>query len=374
MSFGGLIMGKKQKILLIILAAWVLISVISYLLMPDLFHSLWFGGDDIGNRLGALDFEYKVNGDKETCTITGLSFLNFQHNIAIPSKIGKYTVTGIGDNAFANTKIKTVTIPSTVRNIGKGAFDGCASMTSVYGLENCENLLQIPDSAFRYCYSLKDIDFPPNLVYIGKEAFAHCDELQSVEFPSKLKKIDDDAFLWCESLSNVVFSDSITTLGATAFGACFQISKIVLPLSMENCSTAPFANCQSLTTIIVDEDNPYLTVVDNILYNKKLTIIRCYPSGKTEKEFILPEGITDIGPCTFAYNNHLESITIPNSVKLIYMNVFSESPNIKNINYNGTVQEWQAIEKYKHWRMDSSDFVINCTDGTIAKDGTVTYN
>ena len=366
-------MEKKQKILLIVLAAWVLISVISYLLMPDFFHDFWFGEVDLGNIFGSPEFEYKVNVDKETCTIIGLSSFSTQGNITIPSKIGNYTVTGIGDNAFANADIKTITIPPTVRTIGKGAFDGCASMTSVYGLENCENILQIPDSAFRYCYSLKDIDFPPNLVYIGKEAFAHCDELQSVEFPSKLKKIDDDAFLWCESLSNVVFSDSITTLGTTAFGACFQISKIVLPLSIESCSTAPFANCQSLTTIIVDEDNPYLTVVDNILYNKKLTIIRCYPSGKTEKEFILPEGITDIGPCTFAYNNHLESITIPNSVKLIYMNVFTESPNIKNIYYNGTVQEWQAIKKYDHWRMDSSDFIIYCTDGQIFKDGTVTY-
>ena len=47
--------------------------------------------------------------------------------------------------------------------------------------------------------------------------------------------------------------------------------------------------------------------------------------------------------------------------------------NIKNINYNGTVKEWQAIKKYVHWRMDSSDFIIYCTDGQIFKDGTVTY-
>lgn len=366
-------MEKRQKILLIVLVVWVLISVISYLLMPDFFHNFWFGEGDLGSILGSTEFEYKVNVDKETCTITGLSSFSTQGNITIPSKIGNYTVTGIGDYAFASTKIKTVAIPPTVRTIGNGAFEKCELLISVYGLENCENMLQIPEDAFRSCYSLKNIDLPPNIVYIGKNAFAFCWELQSISFPSKLKKIDEDAFTWCESLSNVVFSDSITTLGTTAFAACNELSKIVLPVSVENYSTAPFAGCQTLTTIIVDEDNSFISVIDNILYNKKLTIIWCYPAGKTEKEFILPEGIRDIGPCTFAYNNHLESITIPNSVKLIYQNVFTESPNIKKLNYNGTVKEWQAIKKYDHWRMDSSDFVINCTDGTIDKDGTVTY-
>lgn len=368
------IMEKKQKILLIILAAWVLVSVITYLLIPDLFHSLWFGGDDIGNSLGALDFEYTVSSDKTTCTITGLSSLNFQNNITIPSKIGKYTVISIGDYAFANTTIKTITIPSTVRTIGKGAFGNCELLTSVYGLENCENLLQIPEDTFRACSSLNNIELPPNIVYIGKRAFAFCEKLESIDFPAKLKKIDDHAFTSCESLSRVEFSDSIITLGSTVFGACNELSEIVLPVSVTNYSTAPFAGCQSLATIIVAEDNAYVSVIDNSIYNKELTTIWCYPSGKTDKEFIVPEGIENIGPCTFAYNNHLESVTIPKTVTLIYQNVFTKSPNIKNIYYNGTVQEWQAIKKYTHWRMDSSDFIIVCTDGQISKDGTVTYN
>lgn len=364
---------KRKKVIIIVIVAWVLVSVISYLLMPDLYHSLWFGVDDIDDSLGALNFEYKVNSDKETCTITGLSSMTIKDNIIVPSKIGKYTVTGIGDNAFAKERITTVTIPSTIKTIGKGAFDDCGLLTAVYGLENCENMLQISNYTFRLCASLKVINLPPNLVYIGKEAFANCHELQSIVFPSKLKTIDENAFAWCKSLSNVVFSDSITTIGTTAFSSCLSMSEIVLPASVENYSTAVFANCQSLETIIVSEDNLYTTVIDNVLYNKKVTTIWSYPSGKTEKEFILPEGIMNIGPCAFAYNNHLESVTIPQSVTLIYQNVFTKSPNIKNINYNGTVKEWQAIKKYDHWGMDSSNFIINCTDGQISKDGTVTY-
>ena len=55
------------------------------------------------------------------------------------------------------------------------------------------------------------------------------------------------------------------------------------------------------------------------------------------------------------------------------------SPNLKTINYYGTIEEWNAIEKIGGWNDNSdfdgvsTDFTIYCTDGQIAKDGTVTY-
>ena len=40
----------------------------------------------------------------------------------------------------------------------------------------------------------------------------------------------------------------------------------------------------------------------------------------------------------------------------------------------GTVAEWQAIEKDDRWDTGILAYTITCTDGTIAKDGTVTMN
>lgn len=52
--------------------------------------------------------------------------------INIPSKIGKDDVTNILSQAFKdNTKITSVTIPSSVRNIGDNAFSGCNNLKSI---------------------------------------------------------------------------------------------------------------------------------------------------------------------------------------------------------------------------------------------------
>ena len=39
-----------------------------------------------------------------------------------------------------------------------------------------------------------------------------------------------------------------------------------------------------------------------------------------------------------------------------------------------TLEQWNAIEKGVDWDLDTADYTIYCTDGQIAKDGTVTYN
>jgi hypothetical protein len=43
---------------------------------------------------------------------------------------------------------------------------------------------------------------------------------------------------------------------------------------------------------------------------------------------------------------------------------------LTSITYNGMVSEWNAISKDEYW----VTYNVYCTDGTIDKDGTVTYN
>ena len=43
------------------------------------------------------------------------------------------------------------------------------------------------------------------------------------------------------------------------------------------------------------------------------------------------------------------------------------------IYFDGTIEEWTAIGKGGQWNDYTGDYIIYCTDGEIAKDGTVTY-
>jgi hypothetical protein len=83
--------------------------------------------------------------------------------------------------------------------------------------------------------------------------------------------------------------------------------------------------------------------------------------------------ITGIGTCTDT------ELVIPKyidgyEVTGIGKGAFSECSDLVRITYNGSIAEWKAISKGTEWYPENVAYTIYCTDGTIAKDGTVTYN
>ncbi len=359
---------KSKKKKLIIIGAIILYLIIFVPIGIKLYssHSDIIPGND--------SFKYTVNSDGKTCTVTGLGFANNNTNIVIPSVIGNYTVTAISKSAFEGSRIQTVIIPSTITSIGSRAFANCKSLTAVYGLENCTDLVQISDYTFYLCKELNTVQLPPKLLSIGEQAFSNCYSLQTISFPDTLKTIRTGAFVGCLELSNIQFPDSITQFGPSAFGMCNTLTEVVIPPLVEDYEMGVFAGCESLTSILVPDNNKFASSINGVLYDKNKRILWCYPSGITNKEFTVPDGVRKLGSCSLAYNKHLETIFIPRSIKTLSTNVFLETPNLKSIYYDGTVAEWLSIKKNHDWNNESSNFIIYCTDGQISKDGTVTYN
>ena len=56
------------------------------------------------------------------------------------------------------------------------------------------------------------------------------------------------------------------------------------------------------------------------------------------------------------------------------MEAFQSCVDITSIIYSGTVSEWNAISKEQDWDWNTGEYTVYCVDGTITKDGTVTYN
>ena len=81
---------------------------------------------DTGSE-NTFSFSYSV----ENGTATIREYLGGATSVAIPATVNGYPVTAIADNAFKNSAITSVTIPSTVTDIGWFAFYGCVSLASV---------------------------------------------------------------------------------------------------------------------------------------------------------------------------------------------------------------------------------------------------
>ena len=141
------------------------------------------------------------------------------------------SVTSIGDDAFAYCgSLTSVTIPASVTSIGYYAFKGCSSLTSV----NISDLgawckISFPDGGnpLNYAHHLflngeeiKDLVIPESVTSVGKSAFAGCSSLTSVTIPESVTSIGDRAFAYCSSLTSVTIPESVTSIGGGAFWYC----------------------------------------------------------------------------------------------------------------------------------------------------------
>ena len=80
----------------------------------------------------------------------------------------------------------------------------------------------------------------------------------------------------------------------------------------------------------------------------------------------LGDEITSIEDGAFELCTSLVSIEIPTSVLSIKDEAFKFCTYLNSISYNGTMAEWNDIEKGVDWEPTNS-YTVYCTDGNITK-------
>ena len=183
-------------------------------------------GNPIEYVAAATDFEYALNDDGESYTITG--YKGDATDLIIPAKHDGKPVTAIGGAAFyKNTSLTSAVIPTGVTKIDASTFYGCTSLTSIV--------------------------IPNGLTEIGGYAFADCSSLTSVEIPDSVTTIYGEAFNGCKGLTNVRLSSGVTFIQAKTFANCSSLTSVVIPDGVEIIGVDAFANCSSLTNITIPD-------------------------------------------------------------------------------------------------------------------------
>ena len=246
------------------------------------------------------DFNNYVNGD-----------------VVIPSTVTyngtTYSVTSIGKSAFSGcSSLTSVTIPNSVTSIGISAFSDCSGLTSIT-IPN--SVTSIGKSAFSDCSSLTSVTIPNSVTSIGGSAFLGCIGLTSVTIPNSVTSIRDNAFYGCSGLTSVTIPNSVTSIGENAFSGCSGLTSVTIPTGVTSIGVGVFSNCSDLTSINVASGNTHYSSIDGVLYNcVQDTLILC-PEAKTL--VTIPNSVTAIGDQAFAGCRGLTSVTIPNSVTSI---------------------------------------------------------
>ena len=155
--------------------------------------------------------------------------------------IGKYAFCGC-------SSLTSVIIPSSVTEIGEDAFYYCSSLTSV---NIPSSVTSIGMNAFYKCSSLTSINIPSSVTEIGEYAFQQCSSLTSVDIPSSVTEIRKYAFDDCSSLINVNISSSVTSIGMCAFNKCSSLTSVNIPLRVTSIGESAFSDCTGLRSIYV---------------------------------------------------------------------------------------------------------------------------
>ena len=254
---------------------------------------------------------YEISGGGVTITgYTGSSTI-----VNIPETINGYTVLKIGKEAFKDSSITSVTIPSKVTNIGDSAFANCTSLKDLTinavdcldgpsdsknnwydyvavfhnsgsdagfkvtfgngvtripaylfanGHDESNNTfckiseLVIPDTvteigdyAFGRCYRLSSVKMGNGVKKIGKHAFEYCTRLKTLTFSSNLTTIQEGAFMG-SGLTSLTLPAKLLTIEKEAFSQCASLSKAVIPAKVATIGNSAFASCTSLADMTIN--------------------------------------------------------------------------------------------------------------------------
>ena len=264
-------------------------------------------------------YTYEVADGK--VTITDVS-AKVSGTVTVPSTLGGYPVTGVGEYAFYGCDTLTsITIPESVVSVGDYAFYGCDSLT----------VLTIPDSvtsigfyAFQNtAYYADDANWENDVLYINHHLVAAKPSLsEAYTITVGTVTIADGAFRDCELLVTLSVPDGVTTIGSNAFYGCSSLASFTIPDSVTRVKEDAFAYCNALTSITVAQDNPQYTSVEGVLLDKDKKRIIQYPVGNRRTTYTIPDGVTTIGWYAFSGCDSLTCVNIPSSVTSIENGAF----------------------------------------------------
>lgn len=246
------------------------------------------------------------------------------------------SVVEIQSGAFYNCKgLTEIIIPRSVSKIGSSAFSKCISSISVSAKnENyySEGALLIDKRNSSIVYACRSISghvvISDGIQIIKPDAFSDCNTMSSVSFPSSLIEIGNGAFFGCKELEKISFSEGISKLGEMAFSCCDKLKEVLLPNSVVS-----FENVFS-DWIIEKLALPVGTK----------TIIRGDEQWYSLKTVILNNGFETIEKDLFKGCSKIMDITIPASVKTVEANALDDCKALKNIHYEGTLEEWLSMD------------------------------
>ena len=261
--------------------------------------------------------------------------------VSAKSVIIPNTVIKIGDRAFKDYQGKVINIPNSVEILGEQLF----YFSNIVEVHISNNVTKIPDESFVACERLKTVTLPTKLKEIGKKAFGRCESLKNIDLPSTLKTIDDEAFSG-SGLTSIVIPKNVDKIGILGIG-----SRKLQSIDVENGNIKYTSQGNCLIDI---ESDSLIYGIDNSIIPNSVKIIGYKAFYNCEFNTIeIPNSVEIIGKSAFEDCKNLILIGLPEKVKSIESCAFMNCNNLLNITLSENLKEIGDSAFYKCKRLTS---------------------
>lgn len=290
----------------------------------------------------------------------------------------------VGTQSFYGAvNLTSLTVPSSVKNIGAKAFAQCNALEEitlpflggnaednrtfnyVFGSDSWSSYGGVPQS-------LKTVTVLTDTL-VGS-AFYNCTYIENIYLPNckKLTEIPYECFSFCTSLHTlsfgnassqdgmVVIPDSVAVIGLDAFRSCTSIRGITLGRSTTTLEEGAFRDCTSLAQFAVAKGNTaFMADRWGVLYSRDQTMLHYYPAGRAWPYYNVSDSTTTIGSYAFSSCQNLVNLFVPKTVTSFKTTYYSAScisncPSITICCYKGSAAASYAISNsLTAWYMDN---------------------
>lgn len=283
------------------------------------------------------------------------------------SKIVEFDLNGIKLNTYDELPIEVKEIIKLNKNMELypddyfeyKIIDNSVTITKIKDCLDIKKYLRIPEQIKGYPVTrlqdaiqknqkerLRQINLPNTLEELSFGCFSDCYALKYINIPNKIKTIPTDCFRRCWKLSQIDLNN-VTKIEFGAFDDCRSLSKIDLT-KITDLEERCFRSCSVLETVIMPE---------------KIKIIppEIFYACKNLKKINLSDSIKIISHAAFFCCESLEEINIPKNLKLIQDNAFQRS-GIKIFN---APENLRTIGKGAFWNSKIEEINLNKKLNTI---------
>ncbi len=136
------------------------------------------------------------------------------------------------------------------------------------------------------------------------------------------------AFAGCESLLDASLGAGLTRIGDFAFLGDAALTELTLPASVNAVNGSAFVWCSALDAFTVADGNTTYTAVDGVLFNADGTELICWPAGKGESYYEIPDGVLRVGDYAFAGAGDLQFVQFPETLSAVGSYAFAECADL----------------------------------------------